>query len=302
MGIFSLFQTVLNKFTKNMLIDEVNLNDKYFTEVIVFSDDDYNGKIEDRSYILNSILPYYASFKEVEKHCVSTTAPAQAQGSIKHTIRLRYHPVDRTSTFADEQGNPISDRVIDDILRPTNDDFLFVRNIDGTLSIFNLKTNEFYYNNKFIVDNHYYNNINISDGVGRWRTWKSIRKVYKHFSNGSKEGYIFPLVFKNDNDEICVLNGRLVKSMANVRIIIDGNSDSILLGSFNLISPYIYVNNRRYKLDFKNPKKMDLPVAHNVTSYKYFICDKYPSVLDKYIDKDKLAQIIGDIFDFVTKI
>ena len=302
MGIFSLFQTILNKFTKNMRIDEVNLkNDKYYTEVIVFSDDDYNGKIEDRSYILNSILPYYASFKEVEKHRVSTTAPAL--NFIKHTVRLRYHPVDRTSTFADNKGNPISDRVIDDILRPTNDDFLFVRNIDGTLSIFNLKTNEFYYNNKFIIDNHYYNNINISDGVGRWRTWNMIHKVYKHFGNGSKEGYIFPLVFKNDKDEICVLNGRLVKSAANVRIIIDGNSDQILLGIFNLISPYIYVNNRRYKIDFKYPKKMDLPIAHDVTSYKYFICDKYyPSVLDKYIDKDKLAQTIADIFDFVTRI
>lgn len=289
-----------------MRIDEVNLkNDKYYTEVIVFSDDNYNGKLEDRSYILNSILPYYASFKEVENHCVSTTAPAQ--DSIKHTIRLRYHPVDRTSTFADEQGNPISDRVIDDILRPTNDDFLFVKNIDGTLSIFNLKTNEFYYNNKFTIDNHYYNDINISDGVGANRNWYFIHKVYKHFSNGSREGYIFPLVFKSKNGEICVLNGRLLKSTVNVRIIIDGNSDTILLGSFNLISPYIYVNNRRYKLDSKYlKKKMDLPIARDtVITGKYFICDKYPSVfsvLDKYIDKDKLAQIIGDIFDFVTKI
>ena len=113
-----------------MRIDKDNLilnNDKYYTEVIVFSDDDYNGKIEDRSYILNSILPYHASFKEVEKHCVFTNAPAQAQGSIKYTIRLKYHPVDRTSTFADEQGNSISDRVIDDILRPTDDDFLFCK-------------------------------------------------------------------------------------------------------------------------------------------------------------------------------
>jgi hypothetical protein len=276
-----------------MRIDEINLkNDKYFTEVIVFSDDDYNGKIEDRSYIANSILPYYASFKEVEKHCVSTTAPAQ--DSIKHTVRLRYHPVDRTSTFADEQGNPISDRVIDDILRPTNDDFLFVRNIDGTLSIFNLKTNEFYYNNKFIIDNHYYNNINISDGVGRWSTWHSIRKVYKHFSNGSKEGYIFPLVFKNDNDEICVLNGRLMKF----------RPEADLLCSFKLISPYIYVNNRKYKLYDGDDGEL---VVFRVNE-KYYISNGHLSplsgnLLSKYnIDKNKLAQTIADIFNFVTKI
>jgi len=294
MGIFSLFQTVLNKFTKSMRIDEEYLsNDKYLTEVIVFSDDDCNGKLEDRSYILNSTLPYYASFKDVENSCMSTSIPAQS--SIKHTIRLKYHSVDRTSTFADEQGNPISDRVIDDILRPTNDDFLFVKNIDGTLSIFNLKTNEFYYNNKFIINYDYYYNLNIDNGVG---------KVYKHFKNYyCNQGNIFPLVFKNDKDEVCVLNGRLVKSTANVRIIIDGNSDSILLGNFNLISPYIYVNNRRYKLDFKNSKKMDLPVARDtVITGEYFICDEYPSVLDKYIDKDRMAQIIGDIFNFVTKI
>ena len=295
MGIFSLFQTVLNKFTKNMLINKSNLNNgKYhLTEVIVFSDDDCNGKLEDRSYILNSNLPYHASFKEVENSCISTSTPAQ--GSIKHTIRLRYHPVDRTSTFADEQGNPISDRVIDDILRPTNDDFLFVRNIDGTLSIFNLKTNEFYYNNKFIIDYDYYYNVNISNEVG---------KVYKHFKNCCcNQGNRFPLVFKNDKDEICVLNGRLIRYMAaNVKITVDNsNVSSKLLGSFNLISPYIYVNNRRYKLDFKNPKKMDLPIAHDVNSYKYLICDKYPSVLDKYIDRDKMAQIIGDIFDFEAR-
>lgn len=287
-----------------MLIDKDILeNDKYYTEVIVFSDDDYNGKIEDRSYILNSILPYYASFKEVENRCVSTTAPAQA--SIKHTIRLKYHPVDRTSTFADEQGNPISDRIIDDILRPTNDDFLFVKNIDGTLSIFNLGTDEFYYNNKFIIDNDYLHNINIYDEA--WRTLKSVHKAYKHFKNRFwTEGNRFPLVFKSNNGEICVLNGRLLKSATNVRVIIDGNSDSILLGSFNLISPYIYVNNRRYKLDFefKYPKKMmDLPIARDtLITNKYFICDKYPSMLDKYIDKDKLAKIIGDIFDFESKI
>ena len=285
-----------------MRIYEFNLsNDKYFTEVIVFSDDDYNGKLEDRSYILNSILPYHSSFKEVEKHCVSATAPAQ--GSIKHTISLRYHPVDRTSTFADEQGNPVSDRVIDDILRPTNDDFLFVRNIDGTLSIFNLKTNEFYYNNKFIIDYDYYNNINISDGVGRWRNWKAIRKVYKHFKNYCcNQGNRFPLVFKNDKGEICVLNGRLIRYMANVKIKVDNNMPSRLLGSFNLISPYIYINNRKYKLDFNNPKKMDLPLARDTTSNKYFICDKYPSVLDKYIDKDKLAQTIANVFEFEYKI
>lgn len=275
-----------------MRMDEVNLNsDKYFTEVIVFSDDDCNGKLEDRSYILNSILPYYASFKEVGKSCISTSIPAQ--GSIKHTIRLRYHPVDRTSTFADEQGNPISDRVIDDILRPTNDDFLFVKNIDDTLSIFNLKTNEFYYNNKFIINYDYYYNLNIGNEVG---------KVYKHFKNYYyNQGNRFPLVFKNDKDEICVLNGRLIKSSLDVKIIIDNSIPSKLLGRFNLISPYIYVNNRKYKLDFKYPKKMDLQISQDANSNKYLICDGYPSVLDKYIDRDKMAQIIGDIFDFEAK-
>ena len=269
-----------------MRIDEVNLkNDKYYTEVIVFSDDDYNGKIEDRSYILNSILPYYASFKEVEKHCVSTTAPAL--NFIKHTVRLRYHPVDRTSTFADERGNSISDRVIDDILRPTNDDFLFVRNIDGTLSIFNLKTNEFYYNNKFIIDNHYYNNINIYDRVGVNGNWYMIHKVYKHFSNGSKEGYRFPLVFKNDNDEICVLNGRLMKFMQGID----------LLCSFKLISPYIYVNNRKYKL-------CDGELTVFQVNKNYYILDGHlrPLLSNYNIDKNKLAQTIADVFNFVTKI
>lgn len=302
MGIFLLFQTILNKFTKNMLVDKEYLNNgKYYTEVIVFSDDDYNGKIEDRSYILNSILPYHASFKEVENRCISTAIPSR--DSIKHTIRLRYHPVDRTSTFADEQGNPISDRVIDDILRPTNDDFLFVKNIDGTLSIFNLKTNEFYYNNKFIIDNDYYNNISINNGVVE-KNWKEIRKVYRHFKNYCcNQGNRFPLVFKNDKDKICALNGRLIRYMApNVKIIVDNNMSLRLLGSFNLISSYIYINNRKYKLDFKNPKKMDLPIARDTTSNKYFICGEYPSVLDKYIDKDKLAQTIANVFEFEYKI
>ena len=177
--------------------------------------------------------------------------------------------------------------------------FFFVKNIDDTLSIFNLKTNEFYYNNKFIIDNDYYNNINISDGVNNW---KAVRKVYKHFKNCCcNQGNRFPLVFKNDKDEICVLNGRLIRYRANVKLMVNNSASSELLGSFNLISPYIYVNNRRYKLDFKNPKKTELPVAHDVTSYKYFICGEYPSVLDKYIDEDEMAQIIGDIFDFESK-
>ena len=283
MGIFSLFQTVLNKFTKNMLIDKSNLNNgKYhLTEVIVFSDDDYNGKIEDRSYILNSNLPYHASFKEVENSCVSTSTPAQS--SIKHTIRLRYHPVDRTSTFADEQGNPISDRVIDDILRPTNDDFLFVRNIDGTLSIFNLKTDEFYYNNKFIIDYDYYYNVNIGNEVG---------KVYKHFKNCCcNQGNIFPLVFKNDNDEICVLNGRLMKFMPNID----------LLCNFKLISPYIYINNRKYKLCdgelvvFQVNENYYISNGHLSPSPLYNLLSKYD------IDKDKLAQTIADVFNFEAK-